>query len=357
MLFLITGGWECDCQNGFYGDYCEIDGCIATPCYNLGTCVRLPGAIECSCSDGYRGEFCEIDCCTEITCHNSGSCMRIPGSAQCSCADGYRGNNCEIDCCTEITCQNQGSCVRVPGAAQCSCRDGYRGQYCQIDICTEITCNHYGTCNRIPGGANCDCVSGYTGSECSTDSGPVFTGSTLATTNGLNDGSWGTWDTCPTGTLATGFQLKTDDNDGFMVEDSGVNVVQLFCSWPENWADDVASITSSISNHAGTWESSYYCPTDYFIVSFRALIVQDRGLQDDLGVVNIEFQCRGSGLYGTSYVQQSGIGVTESGNTWGDWPSSCPQGSAVCSIQTRVEEPGLGDQKGVTDLNLRCCEH
>ena len=134
-------------------------------------------------------------------------------------------------------------------------------------------------------------------------------------------------------------------------------MVQLFCSWPENWANDIAAITSCVSSHGGTWEGSYHCPTNYFI-SFRALIVQDRGAQDDLGIFNVEFQCRGSGMHGTSYVRQSGVGVTEQSQTWGDWPaSSCPLGSAVCSIQTRIDNSEWLNKKAVTDLNLRCCEH
>ena len=43
--------------------------------------------------------------------------------------------------------------------------------------------------------------------------------------------------------------------------------------------------------------------------------------------------------------------------SYGDWSDSCPLGSAVCGIQTRIEpdQGFFGDDMGVTDVKLFCC--
>ena len=70
---------ECQCPDGFLGDYCEKPGttCGENFCYN-GNCTE---SLTCLCERGFSGNFCEIDQCDLIHCGKFGVCLQ--GSCQC----------------------------------------------------------------------------------------------------------------------------------------------------------------------------------------------------------------------------------------------------------------------------------
>ena len=82
----------------------------------------------------------------------------------------------------------------------------------------------------------------------------------------------------------------------------------------------------------------------------------DKGAYDDTGLNGLEVKCRGPGLHGTSIqkIQQTSE-YPES--TWTSWSGSCPAGTAVCALKTRVEQEYIGDDAAVTGLKFFCCQY
>ena len=194
----------------------------------------------------------------------------------------------------------------------------------------------------------------HTGSYCEIDSGPVYS-EVLTVSNGYLSGNWDDYDSCPTGSLAKGFQLKTQSYQGSFVDDSAVTVVKFFCRNPQDPYTDVAEIYSINANTGsyGSFEAEVFCDVEQWIVGFR-LKVQPWVNGDNSAVNNLEVYCRE--LATGSLTIRAGQGISLSGASWGGWSSTCPDGTAVCAQQTRYDR-NWSDNKGVTDLNMKCCEH
>ena len=85
--------------------------------------------------------------------------------------------------------------------------------------------------------------------------------------------------------------------------------------------------------------------------------------RDDTGVRGMEVVCRGPGMYGTLTAN------IEEKTTWdsselSSWSSTCPSGTAVCALKTKVEEDqggwlsgGDNDDGAITDAKLYCCNY
>ena len=59
----------CDCPQGFYGEFCEANGCPSieipddpsNPCKNNAECVIASNnALKCLCKTGFGGKFCQF---------------------------------------------------------------------------------------------------------------------------------------------------------------------------------------------------------------------------------------------------------------------------------------------------------
>ncbi len=77
-----------------------VDACLASPCYNGGTCITMyetDAMYTCQCPAGCYGRNCEACIgCSSIRCQNGGKCITNPnGSYYCSCPYGYTGTFCE----------------------------------------------------------------------------------------------------------------------------------------------------------------------------------------------------------------------------------------------------------------------
>ena len=81
-----------------------------------------------------------------------------------------------------------------------------------------------------------------------------------------------------------------------------------------------------------------------------------QGSNDDTSANYIKFHCRdfmNSTSAETEMVKPPGHGAW---GAYGSWSDSCPQDSAVCGIQARIEPPqGSGDDTGLNDIKLFCC--
>ena len=50
----------------------------------------------------------------------------------------------------------------------------------------------------------------------------------------------------------------------------------------------------------------------------------------------------------------AGNGGTE--GKWGDWSESCDDGSAICGVAVRFEEPNYFDETALGDAVFYCCD-
>jgi protocadherin Fat 4 len=126
---------------------------------------------ECQCHDGYNGQWCENDLCLKLNCQHNGTCQRLSyGQAKCLCTEQWYGNECQLDvneCLINKTdlCLNNGTCWNYPGGYLCQCQENYLGKNCERKhICLEHSpCFNNGQCRADGENYYCECSSNFTG--------------------------------------------------------------------------------------------------------------------------------------------------------------------------------------------------
>ena len=58
---LVILGYEMNRKTGFCQDINECSNFLMNKCMGLSKCFNLPGSFECQCSQGFKGEFCTVD--------------------------------------------------------------------------------------------------------------------------------------------------------------------------------------------------------------------------------------------------------------------------------------------------------
>jgi len=170
---------------------------------------------------------------------------------------------------------------------------------------------------------------------------------TLLLDNPFDAGSWGAAALCPEYTFVREFEVLYQPAGSF--DDTAVNAVKLYCSSPETGLD-VAYVTSSTSPN-GQWMGLNVCQGGW-MTGFRAKVLEYQGLfTDDVAVQDMMGSCQGNETIG-GYTDTSRI----KDGDWSSW-TECPLETAVCGLQTRVENPQLvDDDTAITDISLFCCE-
>ncbi|KAG7167755.1 Vitelline membrane outer layer protein 1-like 2, partial [Homarus americanus] len=159
-------------------------------------------------------------------------------------------------------------------------------------------------------------------------------------------GKWGVWgeaQLCPPNSFADSITLKSEaPTTG---DNTAANGLILPCR--QQGGELRTSISSTVGDF-GTWREPVTCPIPEYIHKFQ-LRVETENAFDDTAVNDIKVTC-------THYPEDVLDGGGETWGVWGDW-ASCPDDSAVCGIQTKVE-PYLGvvdDDTALNDVRLFCC--
>ncbi|XP_061167265.1 uncharacterized protein LOC133176117 [Saccostrea echinata] len=120
---------------------CNAPGpCDGVDCQNGGSCqVTSSSTFECQCQTGFSGQFCQNDVCSGNTCVN-GACNPVSASDYtCQCDEGWYGENCDIDPCSTNDCVN-GECVALSETeTECQCNTGWSGTNCDIHKSLKLT--------------------------------------------------------------------------------------------------------------------------------------------------------------------------------------------------------------------------
>uniref|UniRef100_A0A3B3ZJN6 Uncharacterized protein n=1 Tax=Periophthalmus magnuspinnatus TaxID=409849 RepID=A0A3B3ZJN6_9GOBI len=137
---------SCICDPGYFGKDC-VDACKLNPCEHVSTCVRKPSSSHgytCECEENYYGQYCEAKkpcangwwgnpVCGPCNCDTSKGffkdCNKTTG--ECRCKDNHYRPSGE-DSCYPCECFSLGSESRTchPQTGQCPCKGGVVGRQC-----------------------------------------------------------------------------------------------------------------------------------------------------------------------------------------------------------------------------------
>ncbi|CAL4109291.1 unnamed protein product [Meganyctiphanes norvegica] len=161
-------------------------------------------------------------------------------------------------------------------------------------------------------------------------------------------GTWGELAFCPEGSFAHAFRLKVESESAH--DDTALNAIELSCAHrrqlgTKDIQERDSTITSS-QGHWGDWKALKTC-SDGFLTGLRMKSEEPQGhLHDDTAANDLEMQCAwGSEIHNGE------------GDHWGRWSSwsYCPQGWAICGLQTRVEGTSANDDTALNDVKMFCC--
>ncbi|XP_053372552.1 uncharacterized protein LOC123561174 isoform X2 [Mercenaria mercenaria] len=140
--YSTLSGYRCSCLEDFIGDDCSTsyDLCArANPCAGTESiCSFMNGQYDCDCQTGYSGDYCEnhLPSCSDNICLNGASCSDTNDGAECTCTEGYTGSTCETDInnCSPNPCSTNQECTDGIGGYTCICAVGYRGENCDKGV-------------------------------------------------------------------------------------------------------------------------------------------------------------------------------------------------------------------------------
>lgn len=139
---------SCVCDPGYFGKDC-VDACKLNPCEHVSTCVRKPSSSHgyvCECEDNYYGQYCEH-------------------VAKKSCADGWWGTPVCGPCNCDTSKGFYKDCNKTTG--ECRCKENhYRPE--GEDTCYPCDCFFLGSESRTchPRTGQCPCKGGVVGRQC-----------------------------------------------------------------------------------------------------------------------------------------------------------------------------------------------
>ncbi|XP_020781834.2 cadherin EGF LAG seven-pass G-type receptor 1 [Boleophthalmus pectinirostris] len=249
---------SCVCDPGYFGKDC-VDACKLNPCEHVSTCVRKPSSSHgytCECEENYYGQYCEH-------------------VAKKPCANGWWGN----PVCGPCNCDtNKGffkDCNKTTG--ECRCKENHYRPAGE-DMCYPCDCFFLGSESRTchPQTGQCPCKGGVVGRQCNQCDNPfaevtatgcevVYAGCPKA----FDAGIW--WPktefgrpaamNCPKGSIGTAIRHCSDDK-GWLAPEL-FNCTTVTFSHLKKLNEDLRSNTSRMNNeHAKTIVRMLHSATD-----------------------------------------------------------------------------------------------
>ncbi|XP_064107408.1 vitelline membrane outer layer protein 1-like [Macrobrachium nipponense] len=194
----------------------------------------------------------------------------------------------------------------------------------------------------------CLSISGHPVEEPSIPLLNVHVTGNLTLDNGLDYGSWGSDAFCRSGSYVRDIEALFQEYNILHTDETAINAIKLSCMVPGG--HHTGEITSTVGER-GDWIGLRSCQKG-LMTGMRARVLEYQGtLGDDVAVQNVEMEC--------NYNESSVLAVDEDSNIqqgqWSEW-GQCDEGSAVCGIKIRYEEPFLiEDTVGVSDIIMYCC--
>lgn len=164
-----------------------------------------------------------------------------------------------------------------------------------------------------------------------------------------NWGQWGKLDFCPPNSWVSGMNLKTQAQQGWTRDDTGLNGIQLQC-YTKDW--NHYGTISSLTGSSGNYGNVKHCPKG-FATGYQLRSEHNQGgVRDDAGAVDFKLRCVNfDGT--TSYVIND-----QKSPPWGTWTpeQNCPPRTAVCAMATQIELNGGKDSTSLNNVDLACCK-
>ncbi|XP_069937753.1 vitelline membrane outer layer protein 1-like isoform X1 [Cherax quadricarinatus] len=168
----------------------------------------------------------------------------------------------------------------------------------------------------------------------------------------MNWGEWGPQAFCPQGTYAYAFELKVESEAA--IDDTSMNGIMLYCRAPQDVGHDGVkpkvgtlefTVTSTVQKW-GDWQGKRECP-EGFLTGVMMKSEAKQGILDDTAANDLEMQCNWSDFT-----------INGGGNPWGTWSSytTCPQGWAICGIETKVAAASAMDDTALNNVIMYCCD-
>jgi len=169
-----------------------------------------------------------------------------------------------------------------------------------------------------------------------------------------NWGVWGNTSLCPEREYVYAFRLKVQQDQGFLLDDTALNGIELECISPQVRAQAVkngeqprAAQIRSLEGGFGNWGTIFECTFPHFVIGFE---LRSEGIGvDNTAANNFRAIC------------SNDVVVTGSGMGWGDWTGQlrCPTNHAICGLRTQVEAriptPPPADNTSLNNVDLVCC--
>jgi hypothetical protein len=176
---------------------------------------------------------------------------------------------------------------------------------------------------------------------------------TTITVWGGEVGNWGCMDLCQAGSFAYAVDLKSEPQQG-SGDDTAVNGVSLECY--NRWSGDFTGWALSSEGPWGNWlgpgagVGCFDLEHPMWGAQAKYEIIWGSGI-DDMTLTGMRYKC----------IPNHTLHTAPNNTPWGHWMDAgvktCPEGSVVCGIQTRVEPPqGSGvDDTALGGVKFACC--
>ncbi|CAG2215598.1 unnamed protein product [Mytilus edulis] len=133
-------------------------------------------------------------------------------------------------------------------------------------------------------------------------------------------------------------------------DDTSLNGIQLLCGTKHHRSNYGFAVTSGYGPWGG-WSGTIKCGHAFFLAAFSLQVEKSQGRGDDTAANYVKFRCKSVNMHWPGYE----IGGHGFWGHYGGW-STCPYGTAICGLRTKIEAPIRGDDTALNDVLFYCCK-